>query len=286
MYKFIFSILLLSNSYCIGAQELNSSLFWEITGKNLKQPSYLFGTFHLLCESDFSVTPILKEKISSSEQFFGEIDLSKDNWQQEAMMLMILKGTSLEQLMDSADYSKAKIKFKEITGMDLSLFNNFKPFMGMSLLALGTLDCPSKIQPETEFLKIAQQNHIPSLGLETIADQMAAIDEQPIKEQIKSFKESLFNYDSVKQGMQQMLLLYKKKNIDSLYAYIKANGGNDDFETALLTNRNKRWMPVILNAMENKKCFFAVGAGHLAGNNGIINLLKEEGYTVRPIKFE
>ena len=286
MYKFIVSILLISNSFCIGAQELNSSLLWEITGKNLKQPSYLFGTFHLLCESDFSVTPILKEKIGSSDQFFGEIDLSKDNWQQEAMMLMILKGTTLEQLMDSADYSKAKIKFKEITGMELSLFNNFKPFMGMSLLALGTLDCPSKIQPETEFLKIAQQNHIPSLGLETIADQMAAIDQQPIKEQIKSFKESLFNYDSVKQGMQQMLLLYKKKNIDSLYAYIKANGGNDDFETALLTNRNKRWMPVILKAMENKKCFFAVGAGHLAGSNGIINLLKKEGYTVRPIKFE
>ncbi|MDP1843601.1 MAG: TraB/GumN family protein [Sediminibacterium sp.] len=286
MYKFIVTILFISNSYCIGAQELNTSLLWEITGKNLKQPSYLFGTFHLLCESDFSVTPILKEKISSSKQFFGEIDLSKDNWQQEAMMLMILKGSTLEQLMDSADYTKAKIKFKEITGMELSLFNNFKPFMAMSLLALGTLDCPSKIQPETEFLKIAQENHIPSLGLETIADQMAAIDEQPIREQIRSFKESLFNYDSVKQGMQQMLLLYKKKNIDSLYAYIKANGGNDDFETALLTNRNKRWMPVILKAMENKKCFFAVGAGHLAGNNGIINLLKEEGYTVRPIKFE
>lgn len=286
MYKFIVTILFISNSYCIGAQELNTSLLWEITGKNLKQPSYLFGTFHLLCESDFSVTPILKEKISSSKQFFGEIDLSKDNWQQEAMMLMILKGTTLEQLMDSADYTKAKIKFKEITGMELSLFNNFKPFMAMSLLALGTLDCPSKIQPETEFLKIAQENHIPSLGLETIADQMAAIDEQPIREQIRSFKESLFNYDSVKQGMQQMLLLYKKKNIDSLYAYIKANGGNDDFETALLTNRNKRWMPVILKAMENKKCFFAVGTGHLAGKNGIINLLKEEGYTVRPIKFE
>jgi len=286
MYKFIVSILLISNSYCIGAQELNSSLLWEITGKNFKKPSYLFGTFHLLCESDFSVTPILKEKISNSEQFFGEIDLSKDNWQQEAMMLMILKGTTLEQLMDTADYSKAKIKFKEITGMELSLLNNFKPFMGMSLLALGTLDCPSKIQPETEFLKIAQQTHIPTLGLETIADQMASIDEQPIKEQIKSFKENLFNYDSVKQCMQQMLLLYKKNNIDSLYAYINANGGSDDFETALLTNRNKRWMPVILKAIENKNCFFAVGAGHLAGNNGIINLLKKEGYTVRPIKYQ
>lgn len=286
MYKYIISILLISNSYGIGAQELKSSLLWEITGKNIKKPSYLFGTFHLLCETDFSVTPILKEKISSSNQFYGEIDLSKDNWQQEAMMLMILKGTSLEQLMDTSDYSRAKIKFKEITGMELSLLNNFKPFMAMSLLALGTLDCPSKIQPESEFLKIAQQNHIPSLGLETITDQMVAIDEQPIKDQIKSFKESLFNYDSVKQVMQQMLLLYKKQNIDSLYTFIKANGGNDDFETALLTNRNKRWMPVIINAMGNNQCFFAIGAGHLAGNNGLVYLLKKEGYTVRPIKYE
>src|SRR6478752_5050368 len=73
------------------AQPPKSSLLWEISGNGLQKPSYLFGTFHLMCKADFSITPILESKIKASEQFFAEVDLSQPDLQMSMMTKMIMQ---------------------------------------------------------------------------------------------------------------------------------------------------------------------------------------------------
>lgn len=280
MDKKLFTILLL---LLFIRAEAQSSLLWEISGKNGKQPSYLFGSFHLMCKADFNHSTKLAAKVRQSEQFYAELDLTQPGMQAALMQGLTLKGTSLSELMGSPDYEKARTAFKQVTGMDLQLFNQFKPFMSLNLLALYAIPCADKIQPETLLFQVAREQNIPVAGLETLADQIAAIDAQPIESQLKTLTTSLQNYDSVKLVMKQLLQVYKLNNSDSLYQFMQQNSNDDHFEKELIEKRNQRWIPIMDQAIRNKATFFVVGAGHLGGSSGLITLLRKMGYSLKPL---
>lgn len=280
--RIIFSFLLCLN---LSLKAQPTSLLWEISGKGSQAPSYLFGSFHLMCAGDFVFHNALKEKINRTKQFYGEIDMSVPNLQQELMGLMLLNGTSLDKLMGTADFNKADSIFKTLAGISLKAVANFKPFMASSMLALQSIPCTDKVQPETKLMEYAQTLKLPIKGLETIRDQMNAVDAQSLDSQVIALKQSIFGFDSIKTMMQTLVNLYKTKNPDSLYHFIKSNGGNSNFETELLVKRNKNWIPVITKAIQSMPSFFVVGTGHLGGETGVIALLRKEGYIVKPIAY-
>ena len=72
-------------SLCFGQTEPKSSLLWEITGKDLKQPSYLFGTIHIICKEDFFLPATVTEKFTKADKVFLEMDMDDP--------MMILKMT-------------------------------------------------------------------------------------------------------------------------------------------------------------------------------------------------
>ena len=82
-----------------------------------------------------------------------------------------------------------------------------------------------------------------------------------------------------------MLDLYRKKDLDSLNKMINLDDSISDYEDLLLNNRNKKWIPEIIQQAKLEPTFFAVGAGHLAGEKGVINLLIKQGYTVSPVIY-
>lgn len=262
-----------------------SSLLWKISGKGLQQPSYIFGTFHIMCKSDFTISPALEAKIKTAKQFYGELDMDDPGMQMNLMTKMRLQETSLAKLLGDEDYKAVSDSFKSITGMPLQLFNQFSPFMPMSLLAISSIKCADRVQPETEFVTIAKNNQLPILGLETIDDQLKAINAQPLDSQVLALKQTVLKYDSVQQMMVKMIQVYKQNNAEKIYRFIMDNGGTNDFETAMLVVRNKKWIPVIKKAVMDKPSFFAVGAGHLGGKQGVIALLKKEGYTLTPVLY-
>jgi len=119
------------------------------------------------------------------------------------------------------------------------------------------------------------------LGLETVEDQIAAFDAIPLEEQVAYLVESIREYDATVQEVQDMISDYQAQDISSLYQMINESmaemeGGED----ALLTDRNLRWIPQMEQMAKDKPTFFAVGAGHLGGPQGVIKLLQEAGYQV------
>lgn len=277
-------VLIIGCSTLLNGQESKNSLLWEITGNGLKKPSYLFGTFHLMCSTDFSFTPVLTEKLRSTEQLYLEIDLSKPGIQQELMLQMRLNGTSLDKEMGE-DFNAINTKFQQITGIPLSSFKLFKPFLGVSMLTLKTVPCAETIQPESIFMESAKQASLPILGLESIADQAAAINHQPLSDQIQDLKKMINNFDSVKIQMKNLIQIYQLNNIDSIYQFMQQQNMTDAFEQTMLIKRNKNWVPNIIEAISAKPSFFAVGAGHLGGKEGVIELLKQKGYRLQPLKY-
>lgn len=281
----LFSLVLLIPTSNKAQKKPVSSLLWKISGKGLKQPSYIFGTFHIMCKADFTISPALEEKIKTSRQFYGELDMDDPGMQMNMMLKMRLQETSLSQLLGDDDYKAVSDRFKSITGMPLQLFNQFSPFMPMGLLSISSIKCTDRIQPETEFVKIAKNNQLPVLGLETIDDQINAINVLPLDSQVLALKNSILKYDSVQQMMMKMIAVYKENNTEKMYRFLIDNGGANDFETAMLITRNKKWVPVIKKAVTEKPSFFAVGAGHLGGKQGVIALLKKEGYILTPVLY-
>jgi len=126
-----------------------------------------------------------------------------------------------------------------------------------------------------EFNKIAEESNKPVGGLETIEYQISIFDSIPY--------EDLKAGDTGDDQFAELVALYKNQDVAGLYNVMKTDDSIDEFEDVLLVQRNKNWIPVMSNKMTAKRTFFAVGAGHLGGSFGVINLLREAGYTVTAV---
>ena len=81
-----------------------------------------------------------------------------------------------------------------------------------------------------------------------------------------------------------MLEVYQKQHLDELQHLLDQEPGFSDTKEVMLDNRNKNWVIQLREILPEKNIFIAVGAGHLVGENGLISLLKKEGYILRPIE--
>lgn len=280
----------LSSLALLGGAQTKQSLLWEVKGSNLTKPSYIFGTFHLMCKDDFKLSDVLKSKIKDTEQFYGELDMDDPNMQSSMMPLLQLKDKTLKDLLGEADFDKVNAAFTKIAGMSLTALNNFKPMMAMSMIMMRSSSCnmQNQVQPETVLMNIAKETNSTILGLETVADQMAALDIQPLEEQVNDMKKSILNFDSAKLVFSEMTKTYLQNDVEALYSFVKkytANSGGSAFEEAILIKRNKSWIKIMESAMLSKPTFFAVGAGHLGGPEGVLNLLRKQGYSLTPIVY-
>ncbi len=269
----------------INAQSSGSSLLWKISGNGLSQPSYLFGSFHIMCKDDFNPSTLLLSLVKNSGQFYGELDLNEPGLQQNITSQLRMQDMTLELLMGKDSFPYFNQRFLEITQMPLLFFNQFKPIMGTSLLVSNSIHCTEKVQPETEFAKMARDNEIPVKGLEAIADQIAVLNKEPLSVQIANLKKSIIQFDSLQLMMQKMQEVYRLKDADSLYRFMKEADLDGEFETALLVNRNHKWIPLIQEAIKSKNSFIVVGAGHLGGVEGVVSLLRKEGYLLTPMDY-
>jgi uncharacterized protein len=279
-------IFLLSLSICFGQAEPKSSLLWEITGKDLKQPSYLFGTVHIICKEDFFFPAIVTEKFTNANQVFLELDMDDPMMILKMMSLLQLqKGQTIKQLFGDSAFKEFDEQYKKITGSSAMMFNTFKPFMLMSMLTEKSLSCPAKESYEQTFIAMAAKQKKNIKGLETIEDQVAVFDSIPDSTEIANLKSMVLNFEKGKEEFKKLVAVYKTQDVDSIYGLTNQSPELMEAENELLVKRNSKWIPVMKSSMQQGSSFFAVGAAHLGGDIGVIALLRKQGYTVKPVKL-
>lgn len=267
------------------AQELEKSLLWKISGNGLKKPSYLFGTIHLTCDSSLDANTL--NALEATEQLYLELDMDDKSIQMQMMKLMMMKdGAKLSTLLSPEDFKILDEFMKKNLNMSVKLFDSFKPFMISSMLFPKMLDCKSQ-SVESELMKITKEQNEEIFGLEKAEDQMKVFDEISYQDQadelLKTVKDNL---EKDKKEFQEMITIYQNKDIEGMLKMMsdsdnKITSENQDI---LLNNRNKNWIPIMVKIMKDKPTFFGVGAGHLAGENGVIKLLRKKGYKVEALK--
>lgn len=261
------------------------SLLWEITGNGLQQPSYLFGTIHIICKEDFLMSDTIRNKFNRADEIYLEMDMDDPSMQSKMMQLMKLpQGETLEQLF-GADYPVADSFFKAKTGLPIRMFNQYKPMMLQSLLYQTILPCGLPESYEMYFVNMAKTKGKSVNGLETLESQIAVFDSIPDQEEIKWLLEWVRQYDKQLADFNRMLQLYTHQELNQMFDFIRSSPEMAGYEEVLLNKRNRNWIPVMEEVMHNKSAFFAVGAGHLPGPSGVIALLRNKGFRVEPVQF-
>lgn len=286
--KFFLSLLVTFTALATQAQSsLEKTLLWQITGPGIKAPSYLYGTIHLMCPEDIIVSTVLRAKFYSTKQLFLELDMDDPSLMAKTMSQMNMKNdTTLQQLLPPAQYDSVATAFKQLTKLPLEMMQSMKPELLETVIYPSLLGCDGAEAWEQKFAKMAKANNMEIKGLEQVEDQLKIFDEIPYTLQAKEFAETILNIDSVKKSFIDMLNLYKQKDLEGL----NKMSDDDDEEFAgytdlLLTNRNKKWIPEIIEQAKLKPTFFAVGAAHLGNDIGVINLLRQQGYIVTPVDY-
>ena len=167
------------------------SLLWEITGKNLKKPSYLYGTIHMIPKQDFFITEATQKALDASQKVTFEINMKEIN-NPMAMMSMMSKammpnGTKLKDLINDDDYILVGRKFDSL-GLPLKMLERIKPMflsvmMGADGEKMSLEDSPTNKSTsyEMEFMRIGEKQNKDFGGLETVEFQMGIFDSIPYK---------------------------------------------------------------------------------------------------------
>lgn len=263
-----------------------NTLLWEVSGNGLAAPSYLFGTFHLLCKDDINFSDTLKLAIKNSREIYLELDLDDPATLMGALMLMNMKnGKQLKDLYTADQYKRVSDFFKDSLKTPISLFQRMKPEFLLALLYPKMMPCHSASSVEESVMQLAKEAGKEIKGLETMAFQAAVFDSIPYEKQAEELLNTIDSLEKSKADFALMLHAYKNQRLHEIEKIMNTPAfGVAENQEILLDNRNKNWIQQLKVIMKKNPVFTAVGAGHLVGKNGLIALLKAEGYTVRGLE--
>lgn len=288
MNRLLLTSLLIAGTFVNGVNAQDNALLYKVTGPGIAQPSYLYGTFHLVCPTDLNITDATKKAIGDAQQVYLELDMD-DPAMMSGMMkaMMMTDGKTVKDLLKPDDYTLLDNYLKQKMNMSLAQVGGMKPIGLMSMMYMTVLPCQPASYDMT-FAQMATTSKKEVLGLETLDAQLAALDKIPVADQLKGLVDMAKKPEEAKKEFNDLLTAYKAKDITKMMAMMKTSqfsGGDlSQFEDDLLNTRNANWIPVIEKAAKEKPTFFAFGAGHLGNEKGVLNLLRKNGYTVEAVQ--
>ncbi|SDM99217.1 TraB/GumN family protein [Siphonobacter aquaeclarae] len=262
------------------AKEKPQSLLWKITGKGLTTPSYLFGTIHMICEDNYLFREKVTRAFDESEKLYFEINYDDPAEIAEMQKGMTSTGSWTNNLSPE---KKARLEdaLKKYYGMTIQQADKLSPSMMISYLSYKSVGCTKFRSYEMELSKLAKSRNKPMGGLEKVAAQMDAIRQSYTPDDLVSQLSLTPEYTSLIAEAQKA---YKAEELDKVGELLNdSRFMNPEIRKVSLDGRNQNWADRIPALMQQNTSFFAVGAAHLSGKKGLIQLLRKKGYTVTPV---
>jgi uncharacterized protein YbaP (TraB family) len=262
---------------------VRGQLLYTIQPKNGNSISYLYGTIHMMPEDQFQLTSSLLEAFESCSTLAMEVDLNMDFSAKIAMaqQTILPDGKTLKDITTPEQYTKIVRYCLDSCGMSkkkLKRYSRIKPFFFSSAMLQDQLKETKSYELEVQ--KMAEKRKKSTMGLESIQVQMETINAVSLEDQVSMLLDGI----NQPQQYEGMLQAYLAEDLDGLYQDIVSESeGFPNFIEDFLNRRNRNWIPVISSQVERGATFIAVGAGHLPGEQGVISLLRNAGYTITPV---
>ena len=264
----------------------NTTLLWEITGKGISKPSYLLGTIHVLCAEDAVLSKAVKTVIRQVRTIYLEMDM---NFSQEAMAEMLATANqsnpNLSDVLSAEEYEQVKLFFEQHKpAVPFPVLEKQHPIMISSGLYELLIDCDHTKGVETVLLEEAMKHRKSISGLETVAFQASLFKEISFAEQARELVKAISNLPRQKELLNELMMVYKAQDLERLYELsTHEEAGTSAFLDILVHQRNRDWAQKIGEFVKKGSSLFAVGAGHLGGPHGVLKLLREMGFNMRPL---
>jgi len=278
--------------FTASAQTQNEkSLLWEISGPE-GRTSYLFGTYHLLGSDYIKQKPKLDSVYQISKTIVVETVL--DSSLLPELSMQSLMQQSIEEMADSADYALLKKELEPLIGAPMSLLNNMKP---ITLATVLSLQLAQEATPDTFlfegqpidlfFAADAKKQNKKLVALETMLEQTEILmNSETVEEQLEGLIYILKEKDETRLMIERTILAYMEQDIPAMFEISEGQADEMGDMTVLIDNRNKNWIPKIRPLLIEGQTFIAVGALHLPGEFGLIELLRSEGFKVKALAIK
>ncbi|WP_337967756.1 TraB/GumN family protein [uncultured Flavobacterium sp.] len=258
--------------------KLENSLLWEVSGNGLSKPTYLYGTIHMICSGDYFLSDKTKKAFDVSEKLVLEINFN-DPKEMSDMQQMAMGKEPLTKKLSPEQISKLDAILKKSAGMTIQQVDAFSLVTVMSLISMKTFGCNDLKFYEMDFIEKAKAKNKEIAGLETVKSQFKSLEDAYSDNEMIAMLE-----ESDTELTKEMVVAYKQENLEDLYKVTTTeNVMNDKAKQHMLYERNLNWVKTLPEMMKKESLFVAVGSAHLAGDLGLINLLKKAGYTVKPV---
>lgn len=274
---------------------IEAQLLWEVSGNGLREKSYLFGTHHLMSAEILDSVPGVSRAFYACRAVVGEIAFDDPQ-----LVSRITEGarmpqhTTMRQLFASEQYDFVDSVLKNDLKIGLSQLAQMRPIAIVALYqqAIFFRDNPQfadAILLDSFFQQVAARRNIPIVSLETVEQQVALLyHSQTLERQAHVLLEMLKNSQAFVAENRELCNIYRQGDLAKLLEFYE-NDTTDYAPTAserfaLLGDRNISWVEKLPELMAKQPCFVAVGALHLAGDDGLIALLRKQGYKIKPVK--
>ena len=283
-----------------GARTENTeAMLWRIEKPGLA-PSHLFGTMHVTDTRITTLSPAATAALQSARAVLLEVaDLSPQATMaaitRAAHLLMYADGRRLDTMLAADEFAKVRSTVEK-SGLPGNFATMFRPWIVSTLLAVS--DCERKNAEsghpvlDSKLAIEAKARKIPVVGLESVDSQLAAMAAVPDNEQIDMLRMALKFADRSNDMIETLTQMYLKRQMGAAMPFnlalaalagIKADGFSG-FQQELLLKRNHKMLDGVRPHLSEGGAFVAVGALHLSGSDGLVKLIRDNGYTVTPVE--
>lgn len=281
------------------ATENARNVLWKLE-RGSSPPSWLFGTIHITDPRVTTLSPAVHAALDRATTIALEIaDLSSASKAEaianSARLVVFTDGRRLDRMLTKQQFDKVRQVLTH-SGLPVEAAATFRPWIVTMLLSVSNCE-RNRVQGgkrvlDMQIAKQARKRAHPVIGLETVGEQLTALAEIPEDQQLAMLQAALKYADRIDDQMETMVQLYLSRRMGAALPFQKSlarrAGLPDDtytgFQNRLLTVRNRAMRDRALPYLAKGGLFMAVGALHLPGNEGLVDLLRREGYTVTAVE--
>lgn len=285
-------ILFLLSLYALlsgAADAQEKSFLWQV--RSNKSNIYILGSIHFWKKDDYPLKNAIEKAFAGSQKLVFEIDLK--NTDAATVQRVTLEkgvdrdGTTLQQNISLETYSLAEKRAKEL-GIDIRALSPLKPWLvalTLTTLKLQKLGFSPNSGVDRYLAQRAIESGKATAGLETAAFQIGLLDQLSKPDQEAMLRQALTEMDLLDKSLGRIVHSWASGDVQSLEeTLLSGMRGYPEVHQKIIVDRNQRWLPQIEKMLEESETtLVVVGAAHLVGKQGVIELLKARGYTVEQL---
>jgi uncharacterized protein len=261
-------------------------LLWEIDSPD-SSPSYLFGTIHSEDPGVIGLAPAVESAFTRCRQVILEVNLDTDAVVAGSTAMLLTDGRRLSEIIGKGLFEQTAVALRT-RGIPDPVAERMKPWAAASALSM-----PAPVTGlvlDMVLFQRAQEAGKQLHGLETIAEQLEVFEGLPLDDQVTLLRDAVEQFAGLDAMQAELLAAYKRQDLAAMMAINAASMATGDqrlarvFERRLIEDRNHRMAERMQPYLKKGGAFVAVGALHLPGEQGLLRLLEQRGYSLRVVE--